>query len=553
MHSAREFLACSPKIAARRSRVWWAAAAILMAAAPAHAQVLKVADPGEQGDGTLGAAAARAISHGPLPFSEADVAAKVRANRRALKSAAGDERAAGNTRESRTPTVLLNQPGKTDTTDTPPDTTGAIGTKRFVQLVNRRVGIYDHDDGTLVRSGSLNKLAGLASGVNSFNPQIIWDGQTKRFYYVMDSIFSATDNRLSFGFSTTASPNNLTTDWCHYTLEFGTRFPDYPKLGDSQYFLIIGANSFSGANFLGSDITAISKPRGGATCPEPKKFKIGTRLNLVDANGAQVFTPVPAQQVDTSDTGYVAARNGDLTSSATKLWFFNVTRDAETHLPVFGAARGVNVSSYAIPSDATQPTFTQTLDTLDARLTQAVQAIDPDRGRFAFWTQHTIANGSLSGVRWYEIDPEPAVPTVLRSDTIQSGSSFFFNAAISPDRQRDGATVEFGDSFVIEYNVSGRVSGLSPRIVSGSSFSGGPTRFTLVKMGVGPYRDFSCPNDGDTCRWGGYSAATPDPRPSSTRPLLDRGVVWGTNQFSGVVDPPADGANWVTQIFSAQP
>jgi len=30
-------------------------------------------------------------------------------------------------------------------------------------------------------------------------------------------------------------------------------------------------------------------------------------------------------------------------------------------------------------------------------------------------------------------------------------------------------------------------------------------------------------------------------------------VVWGTNQFSGVVNPPPHGVNWRTQIFALQP
>jgi len=42
---------------------------------------LKKADPGEQGDGTFGVAAKAAIVHGPLPFSDVDVAAKAAANR----------------------------------------------------------------------------------------------------------------------------------------------------------------------------------------------------------------------------------------------------------------------------------------------------------------------------------------------------------------------------------------------------------------------------------------------------------------------------------------
>jgi hypothetical protein len=111
---------------------------------------------------------------------------------------------------------------------------------------------------------------------------------------------------------------------------------------------------------------------------------------------------------------------------------------------------------------------------------------------------------------------------------------------------------QFGDSFVIQYSVSS--STISPRIVAGSSFSGGALSFLLVRNGVGPYRDFSCPNAGDPfCRWGDYSGATPDPLPPRNRTRLDRGAVWGTNQFSGVANPSAATANWRTQIFNLQP
>jgi hypothetical protein len=43
--------------------------------------ILREANPNEHGDGTLGPAAKAAIKHGPLPFSDADVAAKAAANR----------------------------------------------------------------------------------------------------------------------------------------------------------------------------------------------------------------------------------------------------------------------------------------------------------------------------------------------------------------------------------------------------------------------------------------------------------------------------------------
>ncbi|MEJ0096324.1 MAG: hypothetical protein WDN46_23845 [Methylocella sp.] len=131
---------------------------------------------------------------------------------------------------------------------------------------------------------------------------------------------------------------------------------------------------------------AISKPPPGTACPDANTFKAGGTSFLVDSDNNQVVSPTPAIQTDASATGYVVARSGPLPS--TELWFFNVTEAANGD-PVFGAARGVTVASYDVPADASQPTFTQVLTTIDARPNQAVQAIDPRTNTFSFWTEQT--------------------------------------------------------------------------------------------------------------------------------------------------------------------
>jgi hypothetical protein len=516
-----------------------------------------------QGDGTLSQAAAAAMASGALRLDsdnelKAIIDTTAQAEARERPWSATELGPIGELPGLARPNAPigvggLSFAGQIDSNVTPPDTTGAIGPARFVQLVNRRFGIYDRSNGQLIDSGTLNDLAGLGTGPNSFDPQVIWDATTSRFYYVMDSVFSSTDNKLSFGFSKTGSPSNGTTDWCHYTYTPAdpTRFPDYPKLGDSQDFIIIGVNSFIGLPFVGSDLVGISKPPSGSTCPL-EIFKAGTVLDLRDTTNARVFTPVPANQIDTIATGYVVAHNGALPS--TSLWFFNVTRNTATGFPIFSGARGLPVASYTIPPSANQPPsvppfgYDPVLDTLDARPTQAVQALNPSRGTLSFWTQHTIFAAGFAAVRWYEINPVPTPPVVLRLATTGSASAHLFNAAISPDR----AGALFGDSFVLQYNVSSSI--INPRIVAGSSFAGGALEFTLVQDGVSPYRDFFCPNSNHTlCRWGDYSAATPDPAPLANRPRLDRGAVWGTNQYSGVINPPVNIASWRTWIFSLQP
>lgn len=441
--------------------------------------------------------------------------------------------------------------GTSTTNSTPPDNEGAIGTKNYIQTINSAARIFNRTTHATIANGTLNQLAGAAPTVDSFDPQIIWDATTNRYYYAMDSIFSSTDNRITFGFSKSDSPTNLTTSWCHYAVKYGAPFPDFPKLGDSKDFILVGVNVFGAVSFTGSDIIAISKPAGtGAitTCPAATSFKKGKTVNLRDTGGNQVFTPVPSNQIDDNPTGYVVNRDGN--NPATALWFFNVTKSA-TGTPLFGTARKATVPSYAIPANVLQSND-RFIDTSDARNTQAVQAVDPGHSSLqAFWTQHTVKNGTASAVRWYEINPAPATPTVLRTGLISQAGAFNFNAAISPDRAKKGATVKFGGSFVIQYNAASIT--LAPQIRARSSLNGAAiSAATLVKAGVGPYLDFSCPDTfppNNVCRWGDYAAATPDPVPTTTA----RGTVWGTNQFSGVVSPLTTDSNWRTQIFAIKP
>lgn len=525
-----------------------AAFAMLPAASFADTLVAKVADPTEQGDGTMSPAARTAMTRGALPKDAAEVAAKqaaTQASQQALAPSGPVAPAAGG---GAGPLATIsgghNFAGQLFAGSTPPDTTGAIGTTRYVQLVNKRFGIYNRSTNALISAGALNTLVGLATTVNVFDPQIIWDAQTNRFYYFNDAIFSASDNRLAWGFSKTSSPSNGTTDWCKYTTAFGTRFPDYPKFGDSFYFLIVGVNSFA-PGFVGSDIISFSKPPAGTTCPAGSSFKVNRLLNLIDS-----FTPVPANQIDNSSVGYVVARNLGLPSN--RLWFRNVTRNSSTGFAVYGARRQATVASYTVPPDAPAGTTgSRTLDTLDARPTQAVQSVNPDRGTFSFWVQHTIAVGSVAGVRWYEINPVPATPVVLRQGNISASPAHLFNAAISSDRRvRTGSASAFGDSFAIEYSVTRRnPSGINPRIVAGSSFNGGLVGgFVVLQNSTAPYVDFSCSGTTSTCRWGDYSGANPDPLP----PADNRGVVWGTNQWGSGVQSTAQ-ANWRTKIFALRP
>ena len=61
--------------------------------------------------------------------------------------------------------------------------------------------IYNRTKHAVIATGTLNQLANEASTVNSFDPQDHVGSDDDRFYYVIDTVFSATNNKLAFGFS----------------------------------------------------------------------------------------------------------------------------------------------------------------------------------------------------------------------------------------------------------------------------------------------------------------------------------------------------------------
>jgi hypothetical protein len=488
--------------------------------------------------GRPSAAARRAIRQGYLV---PDQAAYERA-----KKAAEDSTAPSAPRVSYGPAAPIlgrSWNGVNDPNSAPSDSTGAIGRTRYIELVNRKFGIYNRDTTAAITTGTLNSLAGADPLDNLFDPQIIWDAGTNRFYYVMDHIVNSTDNRLAFGFSKTSSPSSA-ADWCKYFLGYGSEFPDYPKLGDTSNFLMIGANVFGPTSFLRTDLVTITKPPSGTSCPNASTFQVGLKQNLRNADGTVAFTPVPANQIDNSSTGWVLATkccNGGSYLSA-----FKITRNTDG-TPNFGAARTITVPSYALPSNAPQATTLRKLDTLDTRLTQAVSAIDPSRGssgRLAVWTQHTVQGGAGAEVRWYEINP--SAPGLFQSGKRSSSSLFVFNGAVSPDRQVQGTTKRFGANMVLGFNTSS--SSTFPDIRSLSKLSGNSQSGDLVvKASTGPLDDFSC-NSSNICRWGDYAAATPDPVVASTAP---NGQVWLSNQWSSATACCA--ADWRTRNWAISP
>jgi hypothetical protein len=430
----------------------------------------------------------------------------------------------------------LNQAGlaATDNTPTnqgtPPDTTGAIGLNHYVEFVNSKVRVFNSVSLSAVSSANLDTFVG-KSGDSVFDPQIQWDAQAGRWLYVADDQPSS-GNFLVFGFSKTSDPSDLVNGWCRYSVSTGTNFNDYPKLGHNDNNMIFGANVFVGSAFTNAALWTAPKPAvGSTTCPASVA---ATSFNL----GSSVFTPVPANTSDSSANGYVVAANDPGSGSASHVGAWHVSGPAAA--PTVTSDGSMTVSSYSVPANVPQPGSTDTIDSSDARLTQAVARADPGAGGAeAVWTQHTVAGaGGRSVVRWYEL--LPASLTVRQQGTIQDASNFDFNGAISPSGS--------GNEAVINYNVGSAAQLVQIRAQSrtGSAALGTMSSETTLGTSAAIDQDFSCPSvdpSQPSCRWGDYAGASPDPS--------NNNVVWGSSQLNGPISGTS--ATWTTRNFALDP
>jgi len=416
----------------------------------------------------------------------------------------------------------LNKPGETAASSggwTPPDSTGAIGPNNYVEMANSSIAVYDRNL-NLLSSASLNSFLG-ASGPLC-DPQIQWDPAANRWLFAFLLCNTQTTVQAFFvGWSRTSDPSILSgAGWCQFGVRTDPDLFDYPKLGHNSNYLIVGGNFYDESTapnpnppFAGSAIAWFPLPApGDASCAPTTLNHSGT---LVNGDGSTLgFTPVPVNTISGATDGYVlAAYDAGGTVSAmpqTKLAVWHIDSAGTPHQDA-----DISVNSYTAPLNAPQSGTSNQIDTLDGRLTQAVG--DPVTG---IWTQHTVNGaGSRSVVDWYELTFPGSNP--VQQGIVSSPTDFVLNAAISPTFDAQGAAIEYSRSS----------SSIFPLIAAQVRRAGTaanqmePGELVLATSSALD-NDLSCnvPSTAFPCRWGDYSAATPDP--------VHTNVVWGTNEFN---------------------
>ncbi len=406
----------------------------------------------------------------------------------------------------------------------PPDTHLAVSTGlgsagRVVMVTNGDVQVWDKL-GT-VRAGPLN--IDTMFGVNVFDPKVLFDQHTGRFFIVALRGNTPTVSNIRLAVSSSSTPGNLTSDWTFLTASAVTSFggvdtwADYPGIGADAGALFVTANMFDSGNaFRGVKIRVFDKT---ALLAGVMSFQ---DIDL-DDTVSNIFTLQPAHTFGTTDNGgfYLISRNG-----STNYHIVNVT--GHPTAPVADiASRPWNGGAYPLDTGADQLGSTVDLDVIPGRVMNAVYrgghlwcclTSDPDNdGQTEVVWQDIATNGSAGAA------------TVAQSGFINGTGTlpWTYVPAI--------AVNDSGDA-ILCYTQSS--ASQHPGVWYATRESDdGPGTFrepVLIEAGNGFYDSFS---SRDPDRWGDYAGAVSDPEDET---------FWVANEFSRI--PAVAASKWGTRI-----
>lgn len=400
----------------------------------------------------------------------------------------------------------------------PPDTNGDAGPNHYVQMVNTDFAIFDKLGNAIYGPVPSNTLwRGFGGGCETNNDgdgSVHYDQLAGRWIITQFSV-NTQPYLQCVAVSTSGDPLG---SYARYSFQYAN-FPDYPKFAiwpDAYYFTF---NLFNGNNFVGSEVCAYDRAamlRG--TAATQQCFQL-----------ASIYGGLLASRVLGYDAPPAGAPNFIMNFglNSLNLWKFHVdwenpsatslTGPRNILVPPFNAACGGGACIAQLGT-------TQSLDSLGDRLMhQLVYRNFGDHD--ALVLNHSVASGSSTGVRWYELRNLNSTPLVYQAGTYAPDSSSRWMGSVAIDR---------AGNIGLGYSISS--SAMNP----GIRFTGHSTTDPLGVMGQGEGVIFSGTGSQFPSleRWGDYSSMSVDPTDDCT--------FWYTNEYLA-----NNGAfNWQTRVGS---
>jgi hypothetical protein len=400
----------------------------------------------------------------------------------------------------------------------PPDTVGSVGTTQYVQWVNTGFAVFDKSNGNMVLGpldGNLiwTGFGGNCENFNDGDPIVLFDKTARRWLLTQ---FAVTQPPFSQCVAVSTS-EDATGTYARYEFQFQD-FNDYPKFGvwpDGYYGTF---NMFRGNAFLGSKVCAFERAK--------MLDGQGARMQCFDVANEGGLLPADLDGATAPPAGapsYVM----NFGSDRLNLWKFHVdwTTPASS---TFTGPTSIKTAPFTPACDSgptpgvcvKQPRTAQRLDTLSDRLMFRL-AYRNFGAHESLVANHSVAAGTASGVRWYEVRNPATTPVIQQQGTYAPGTLFRWMGSVAMDKL---------GNIAMGYSVSGSTTFPNIRF-TGRAASDPPNQMGVEQVAVKGVGSQTRPD-----RWGDYSSMSIDPTDDCT--------FWFTTQYLG----KTGNANWQTSV-----
>jgi len=373
----------------------------------------------------------------------------------------------------------------------PPDTMGAAGPEHVVTFTNGGASVFRKSDGMPLSHVFLGQFwsdAGVANPFDTFDPRVVYDPQSERFFAVSLN-GRLVSNQILVAVSSTADP---TEPWTGFALDSDSTdatWADFPTLGVDADTVTIASDMLAvGAEGLPIFVDVLVIPKSDLLAAQPTIA--GATLFERAKLGVTGFAPQPVTGLDG------AGLPGWLFSSGVAFTgVIQTTRIAgSATAPTIAAGPFTMVVPMPTPPEAIQPNATL-LDTGDGHFASLVQI------GASIWGVHCATSASgRAAIRWFEFDASSAA--LLQSGVLDDPSRDFLYPSIAANAL---------GQIVIGFSASGSALMPSAFAALGETVAGVTTFQApiLVSAGTSSLTGIS------VARFGDYSATVADPGDAS--------------------------------------
>jgi hypothetical protein len=375
-------------------------------------------------------------------------------------------------------------------TESPPDTSGAVGRDELMVALNSNYVIQRKSDGAILNRMSMDEFWKPVGAHHPFDPHVLYDPYSDRWLVSAGDDPLLGSSKILYGISETGDPLG---HWQLHSLPAdpsGASWADFPTIGFSRSTVAIGVNMFA--------TNSVSYVRGRLIVLDYASLRAGGDGTPVDVNVPDGFALQPVSTYSPTETTLYVVEHLDSFTGTYRLWSLEGSK-----LSLVGGAPKVNpLGRWTTPSPGN--TLPQEhgggIDSGDSRVGNAVF-----RAGHIYYVQ-TIGGtqSEHSSVQWVELDTDGNFVQGGRiedpgANPFNGGKSYAFpSIAVNAAGDVIVGFSEFESDDFVDAAYAYRESGDPPNTIRAP---------VTLKEGEGFYNKYRSGRN----RWGDYSSSQVDP------------------------------------------